>query len=107
MRIKKFNEELEETVDISQERVGEIIEELKDILSSLEDKTKSIEGFTNEFNNYKSKSKNGNDQIDDSIAALQVIKKDLDSSIDKVDTVINNLVSYNDEGRKYLYTENK
>lgn len=107
MRIKKFNEELEETVDISQERVGKIIEELKDILSSLEDKTKSIEGFTNEFNNYKSKSKKGNDQIDDSIAALQVIKKDLNSSIDKVDTVINNLVSYNDEGRKYLYTENK
>lgn len=107
MRIRRFNEELEEVVDISQERVGEIIEELKDILSSLEDKNKSIEEFTNEFNNYKSKSKKGNDQIDDSIAALQVIKKDLDSSIDKVDTVINNLVSYNDEGRRYLYTENK
>ena len=107
MKIKKFNESLEESIDISQERIGEIIEELKDLLSSLEDKTKIIEGFTNEFNNYKSKSKKGNDQIDDSIAAFQVVKKDLDSSIDKVDTVINNLVSYNDEGRKYLYTENK
>lgn len=107
MKIKRFNEELEEVVDISQERVGEIIEELKDILSSLEDKNKSIESYSNEFNNYKSKSKKGNDQIDDSIAALQVIKKDLDSSIDKVDTVINNLVSYNDEGRNFLYTENK
>jgi ABC-type transporter Mla subunit MlaD len=107
MKIKKFNESLEESIDISQERIGEIIEELKDLLSSLEDKTKTIEGFTNEFNNYKSKSKKGNDQIDDSIAAFQVVKKDLDSSIDKVDTVINNLVSYNDEGRRYLYTENK
>lgn len=107
MRIKKFNEELEETVDISQERVGEIIEDLKDFLSSLEDKTKTIEEYTNEFNNYKSKSKKGNDQIDDSIAALQVVKKDLDSSIDKIDTVLNNLVSYNEDGRKYLYTENK
>ena len=107
MKIKRFNEELEEVVDISQERVGEIIEDLKGMLSLLDDKNKSIEGFTNELNNYKSKSKKGNDQIDDSISALQIIKKDLDSSIDKVDTVINNLVSYNDEGRKYLYTENK
>jgi ABC-type transporter Mla subunit MlaD len=107
MKIKRFNEELEEVVDISQERVGEIIEELKDILSSLENKNKLIESYTNEFNNYKSNSKKSNDQIDDSIASLQVIKKDLDSSIDKVDTIINNLVSYNDEGRKFLYTENK
>lgn len=107
MIIRKFNEELEETVDISQERVGEIIEELKDFLSLLEDKNKSIEGFINEFNNYKSKSKKGNDQIDDSIAASQVIKRDLDNSIDKVDTVINNLVSYNDKGRIFLYTKNK
>lgn len=107
MKIKRFNESIEENIDISQERVGEIIEELKDMLSIFEDKTKTIESYANEFNNYKSNSKKGNDQIDDSIAALQVIKKDLDNTIDKVDTVINNLVSYNDEGRKYLYTENK
>jgi len=96
MKIKRFNENLEENIDISQERIGEIIEELKDILSSLEDKSKMIDGFTNEFNNYKSKSKKGNDQIDDSISAFQIVKK--------VDTIINNLVSYNDEGRKFLYS---
>lgn len=107
MKIKRFNESIEENIDISQERVGEIIEELKDMLYIFEDKTKTIESYANEFNNYKSNSKKGNDQIDDSIAALQVIKKDLDNTIDKVDTVINNLVSYNDGGRKYLYTENK
>jgi ABC-type transporter Mla subunit MlaD len=104
MKIKRFNENLEENIDISQERIGEIIEELKDILSSLEDKSKMIDGFTNEFNNYKSKSKKGNDQIDDSISAFQIVKKDLDNSVDKVDTIINNLVSYNDEGRKFLYS---
>ena len=107
MKIRRFNEELEEEVNISQDRVDEIIVELKDILALLEDRTKTIEGLTNEFNNYKSNSKKGNDQIDDSISALQIISKDLDSSIDKVDTVINNLVSYSEEGRKYLYTENK
>lgn len=105
MKIKRFSES--EQVDISPERVGEIIEELKDMLSSFEDNFKSTESYLNELNNYKSKSKKGNDQIDDSISALQVVKKDLEDSIDKLDTVINNLMDYNDEGRKYLYTENK
>jgi methyl-accepting chemotaxis protein len=107
MKIKRFNEDLEDNINISTERVGEIIEEMKDMLSNLEEKSKSIESFSSEFNNYKSKSKKGNDQIDDSISALQVAKKGIDDSIDKIDTIINNLVSYNDEGRKFLYTENK
>jgi methyl-accepting chemotaxis protein len=107
MKIKRFNEDLEDNINISTERVGEIIEEMKDMLSNLEEKSKSLESFSSEFNNYKSKSKKGNDQIDDSISALQVAKKGIDDSIDKIDTIINNLVSYNDEGRKFLYTENK
>lgn len=107
MRIKRFIEAAEEQLDISPERVGEIIEDLKDFVSTIEDKNKMVESYINELNNYKNRSKKGNDQIDDSIAALQVVKKDLDDSLDKVDTIINNLMDYNDEGRKYLYTENK
>jgi len=105
MKIKKVFEN--EETDISTARVGEIIEDLRGFTSTLEDKNKMVESYINELNNYKNQSKKGNDQIDDSIAALQVIKKELDDSLDKVDTVINNLMDYNDEGRKYLYTENK
>jgi len=105
MKIKRFNES--EELDISQERLGEIISELRELLTDLESKSELSDSLLNEFNNYKNQSKKGNDQIDDSIAALQVLKKDLSSSIDKVDTVINNLMSYNEEGRKYLYTETK
>lgn len=105
MKIKRFNED--EQVDISSERVSEINEELKDFSSIMLDKSKYIESLLNELNNYKSDSKKGNDQIDDSIAALQVIKKDVDDCNDKIDTVINNLMDYNDGGRKYMYTENK
>jgi chromosome segregation ATPase len=105
MKIKRFNED--EQVDISSERVSEINEELKDFASIMLDKSKYIESLLNELNNYKSDSKKGNDQIDDSIAALQVIKKDVDDCNDKIDTVINNLMDYNDGGRKYMYTENK
>ena len=105
MKIKRFNED--EQVDISSERVSEINEQLKDFAATMLDKSKYIESLLNELNNYKSDSKKGNDQIDDSIAALQVIKKDVDDCNDKIDTVINNLMDYNDGGRKYMYTENK
>ena len=105
MKIKRFNED--EQVDISSERVSEINEQLKDFAATMLDKSIYIESLLNELNNFKSDSKKGNDQIDDSIAALQVIKKDVDDCNDKIDTVINNLMDYNDGGRKYMYTENK
>lgn len=101
MKIKRFNED--EQVDISSERITEINEQLKDFAATMLDKSKYVESLLNELNNYKSDSKKGNDQIDDSIAALQVIKKDVDDCNDKIDTVINNLMEYNDEGRKFLY----
>ena len=105
MKIKRFNED--EQVDISTERVNEMVEQLRDFASTMNDKSKLVESLINELNNYRSDSKKGNDQIDDSIAALQVIKKDIDDSSDKLDTVVNNLLDYNEGGRKYLYTETK
>ena len=105
MRIKRFNEA--EEVDISSDRIDEILTDLKETAAAIEDKNKLIESLENELDNYKSDSQKGNDQIDDSIFALQVIKKNISDSLDKIDTVVKNLQSYDDEGRKYLYTENK
>jgi ABC-type transporter Mla subunit MlaD len=105
MRIKRFNES--ETVDISTDRIDEIVKELNEISASVKDKAKTIESLNSELNNYVSDSQKGNDQIDDSIFALQIIKKNLDDTQDKIDTILQNMSSYNDEGRKYLYTENK
>ena len=105
VRIKRFNES--EQIDISSDRVDEIIKDLKEMTSTLDDKRKTIDSLINQLNNSKNKSDKGNDQIDDSIAAFQVIRKDLENSTDKTDTVIGNLQSYGDDGRKYLYTENK
>jgi ABC-type transporter Mla subunit MlaD len=103
MKIRRFNEG--EQVEISSERVTEIIEQLKELTSIMDDKSKSVESLLNELDNFKSDSKRGNDQIDDSIVALQVIKKDIDDCVDKIDTTINNLSDYNDSGRKFLYTD--
>jgi ABC-type transporter Mla subunit MlaD len=105
MKIKRFNEA--EQVDISSERIEEMLDSLKQLSAMLDDKGKSVDSLINELNNYKSDSQKGNDQVDDSVAALQVIKKDLDNSLDKTDTVISNLMNYSEAGRKYLYTENK
>ena len=103
MRIKKFNEAL----DISSERIGEMIGELKELLTSLEEDNKVIERYLNELEDYKSESSKGNDQIDDSLAAFQIIKQNIDDAIDKTDTVITNLNDYKENDRQYLYTENK
>lgn len=101
MKIKRFNES--EVNDISHERVNEIIEELKDFSDKINDKSIYIESLLNEFNNYKSQSVKGNDQIDDSIIYLQIIKKDIKNSNDKIYKIINNLNGYNEGGRENIY----
>lgn len=107
MKIKRFYES-GDNIDISPDRIGEIIDDLKETASLLENKNKSFEGYLNELDGFKNNgSVKGNDQIDDSVFALQVIKKDITDSIDKIDTIINNLIDYNENGRKHLYTENK
>lgn len=103
MRLKKFYEY--ESMEISPERVNEIIEELEEIASNMEEKSKYTEKLLNELNNYKSPSKTSNDQIDDSIASLQIIRKNVVDTIDKVDNIVNNLTNYIDDGRDFLYSE--
>lgn len=104
-RIRRFNES--EQIDISPERTSEIIDDLKDMVATLADKKKLAESLISELDAYKNKSDRGNDQIDDTIAALQIIAKDLETASEKTDTAIGNLESYGEEGRKYLYSENK
>lgn len=105
MRIRRFFEA--EQGDISNERVAEILDILRDMVTNIEEKTKFVDSLGNELSNYKSQSTKSNDQIDDTIAALQIIKKDFDDVVDKLDTAVSNLDDYNQNGRKYLYTENK
>ena len=103
MKIKRFNES--EEVDISSDRVQEILKNLKELSSQLSNNSKMIESLQNELNNYKSNAKKGNDQIDDSISTAQELKSFLDDCLDKTDSIVNNLNNYDQNGRKYLYTE--
>jgi ABC-type transporter Mla subunit MlaD len=105
MKIKRFYES--DQVDISSERVDDILKSLKEFTFKLEDENKKIDALTTELSSYKNVSTKSNDQIDDSIAALQIVVKNVNDTIDKLDTVISNLDDYNMSGRSYLYTENK
>lgn len=103
MKIKRFTESLE----ISEKTIGDMTRELRELLDSLQGDKRTIESFLNKLEDYKNDSQKGNDQIDDSAAAFQVIQKNLVDSIDKIDTVITNLVDYKENSRQYLYTETK
>ena len=106
MKIKRFNEELD-PIEMDDERVMEIIEELEDFLSINKDKQTYTQSLLDELSRYKNPSNKGSDQIDDTLISLQVIKKNLDEIVDKLDTSIQNLQSYIDDDRKYLFSDNK
>ena len=106
MKIKRFNEN-NEPLELEETRTNDIIDDLETFMSFVNKKKTSTEALINELSKYQNPSKKGNDQIDDTINALQIVLNNVDDVIDKLDTSIENLKHYNEEGRKYLYTENK
>ena len=56
MKIRKFFE-ADETVDISNDRVKEIMDQLSNIASTIDAKKEEIQSLTNELSNFRSKSK--------------------------------------------------
>jgi chromosome segregation ATPase len=102
MKIRKFYE-ADEVMDISNDRITEILSQLSNMSSDLDKKKEEIISLTNEMSNYRSKSKKSNDQIDDSVADMETIDSKLGDIISSIDTISNNLKSYNESGRQYLY----
>ncbi len=101
MRIFKFNEA--ELSEISPDRVSEIIENISTISNDVRQKQESIDALINELGNFKTSNKSSNDQIDDSISSLEILRKLLGDSLDKMDNVVINMKDYSKDGRKYLY----
>jgi len=102
MKIKKFNEQ-EEIVEISNERVDEILSELQLINDKIEDQAKSIHAIANELMNFRSKSTTANNQIDDSNLTLEELVSSLEEASTKIDTVIESLEDYKENGPRFLY----
>jgi chromosome segregation ATPase len=102
MKIRKFFEQ-DENVDISNDRIKEILEQLTTISSDLDTNRESIISLTNELSNYRSKSKTSNDQIDDSVSNFEQVKENISTIISLLDTISKNLKDYDQSGRRYLY----
>ena len=103
MKIRKFNEAMEDGVDISNERVSEIITDIKSVSESIEDNHNSINELYMELSKFKSKSSKNNDQIDDSVINLELLRSKLNESVEVISKINELLESYNMDGRKYLY----
>ena len=101
MKIRRFNEA--EEMNISNERVEEIINELSSMTSDINEKTKSISTLAGELENYRSKSKQANNQIDDASLNMDSLKSKLDESTTLLDNIIDLLQDYTEGGEKYLY----
>ena len=101
MKIRRFLES--EGMDISPDRVTDILEILSSMVADVNQKIETVDSFINELNNFKSDSKSNNDQIDDSVSNLELLRGHLKDSIDKMDNTISSMRDYNQSGRKYLY----
>jgi hypothetical protein len=102
MKIRKFNE-AEDINDISPDRTNEIIEDLRKTIVFLEQKVENIDSYLNELGNFQNTKKSQNDQIDDAIANLQLVRGALKDSITNLDNSTISLEDYNKSGRKFLY----
>jgi ABC-type transporter Mla subunit MlaD len=103
MRIRRFNEA--ESTIIDDEKLTKVIEELEDFLAQMKDRQSSTDEIINVLDQYSNPSKKGNDQVDDTLAALREVKKSVDQAIDKLDTALQNMESYKEDGSEFLYSE--
>lgn len=105
MRIKRFNEA--EVAKLENERAEQIIEQLEEFIAQMKDRQTSTDQMINILETYSTPNDDANDQVDDTIAALREVKKAVDQSIDKLDTALENMRSYTEDGSEFLYSETK
>ncbi len=101
MKIRRFDES--DMNDISPDRVVEILQSLTVMSSDMDQRVELIDSLINELNNFKSTSKSNNDQVDDSISNLEIVRSLFKDSLGNLDSVVSNMRDYNQNGRKFLY----
>ncbi len=111
MRIKKFFESelqgpdgsMDIVNDISSNKVGEIIKELKSYQSSYQKSLTYLQSLERELSKYKKEKNKSNDQIDESVLSVQKIINSINQNIKpNIESVISNLDDYISNGRNYI-----
>ena len=99
--IKRFNEQID-TKEISSDRISEIVDILNERYESIKENVDIFDKLNGEFTQYKS-NPNQYDQIDESIISLDSINGLLSEITEKINIIKDNIESYNNDGRKYLF----
>ena len=99
--MRKFTESIQ--AEISFETIEDILDELNEIESFVESKLPLLDNRKFELSRYSNRKKNTNDQIDDSVFSFETLSKDLKNSLENINKIKDNLMSYKEEGRKKLY----
>ncbi len=99
--IKKFNEQIE-IKELSSDRISEVLEILDERYVSIEENIDIFNKLNSEFTQYKSNT-NQYDQVDESIINLDSINGLLSELSEKINIIKDNIESYNNDGRKYLF----
>lgn len=102
MKIRKFNE-ADEVIEISNDRVTEILLILNQMNSNFQSKEKEIQSICNELLNFRSKSTTANNQIDDTTLNLEVVSTKLQEINSSLDVILESLNDYLENGPRYLY----
>lgn len=100
--MRKFSK-LFENKDISNDRISELILQLSTISSDFSQKIEFVDSLVNELDNFRKSSSSKNDQIDDCIANLQLMKKLFLDLLDKSNNVTAGIKDYEKNGRKDIY----
>lgn len=98
--MKKFTEAVQSEIDF--EKIDDIGKELNEIEDYISSKLISLSNINNVLSRFKSKSVKYNDQIDDSVFTLQVLKSDLETCLYNLDKIQANLTSYKENGREKI-----
>ncbi len=101
IRIKKFNEDI--SSNISNDKVNEIISELKSISDVLEKDLIKVNNITNDLNKFTSKTNKSNNQIDDSYVNMKTLSSKIKESISIIININKQLNNYNENGEQFLY----
>ena len=102
MKIRKYNESTG-LDNISNERITEILDEMKKISSFIDDKKNEVQSFTGELSKFKSKTNKSNDHIDDTVSNLESLNSKMYYILSSLNSINNNLTDYKENGRRYLY----
>lgn len=102
MKIRRYNEQ-NDILDISSDKVAEILEVISSMISNTNSDRKKVEDIHEELSSFKSDSNKSNDQIDDAVSNLELVKAKLNDALDLLDNISQELKDYSENGRKYLY----